>query len=273
VINQKNWSVYHFPLKIWILNEKAFDKSKKPVGFSVFPLNFEDWILYMSRSCIPSTASHQLQPNKPRYDPVPSNGKRLRNLIPHTGYDLTITSWRGVITNLKRTRPENELHQSFSLSQTTADGQDFITCQHSLTYPHTPAEHMFRPSVATPGGILSRTKRNHRCPCTTGNRYSSTEIRSVTVWHNNSTIKTHIIVIIILTSDKLISIRAEFSMKDPVHQGPEWSTPKLITRLGGLASLGKAVQGHVSLYSATGRDDGCWKALYPLLSVIIHRTV
>jgi hypothetical protein len=40
-------------------------------------------------SCALGTVSHQLQPNKSGYDPVPSSGTRLGNLIPCTGYGPT----------------------------------------------------------------------------------------------------------------------------------------------------------------------------------------
>jgi hypothetical protein len=39
------------------------------------------------------------------------------------------------------------------------------------------------------------------------------------------------------TSDNLAPIKVEFSIKDPIHQGPERSTPKWITSPGGLAPL------------------------------------
>jgi hypothetical protein len=44
----------------------------------------------------------------------------------------------------------------------------------------------------------------------------------------------HIIVMITLTSDKLILIKARFPIKDPVHQGPDKSTPKQTASPGGL---------------------------------------
>jgi hypothetical protein len=74
-----------------------------------------------------------------------------------------------------------------------------------------------------------------------------------------------------LTSDKLTLIRAGFSIKDPVHQGPRRSTPKQITHPEGLASLEKAVQGYISQYSVTGRDDAYQKVVYPLLSATVRR--
>jgi hypothetical protein len=65
---------------------------------------------------------------------------------------------------------------------------------------------------------------------------------------------------ITLTLDKLTPIKAGFSVKDPVYQGPEQSTPRQIVCPRGFTPLKKAVQGRAGLYSVTGqrRDlSGC----------------
>jgi hypothetical protein len=46
---------------------------------------------------------------------------------------------------------------------------------------------------------------------------------------------------ITLISDKFILVKADFSTRDPVHQGPGRSTPRQIAHLGGFATPGKAV--------------------------------
>jgi hypothetical protein len=53
--------------------------------------------------------------------------------------------------------------------------------------------------------------------------------------------RTCIIVVITLTSDKLSVVKEGFSIRDYVHQGHEWSTPRQIERHGGFAPPGKAV--------------------------------
>jgi hypothetical protein len=68
-----------------------------------------------------------------------------------------------------------------------------------------------------------------------------------------------------LTLDKLASIRLEFSMNDPVHQGPRWSTPKQIIYPGAFAVPEKAAYARTGVYSATGWDSTYQKALYPHL--------
>jgi hypothetical protein len=62
-------------------------------------------------------------------------------------------------------------------------------------------------------------------------------------------------------------------MKDSVHQGSGWSTPKHITRPGGLASLRNAIQGRTGLYSVMGWDDTYQEVVYPLLLATAHRLV
>jgi hypothetical protein len=86
---------------------------------------------------------------------------------------------------------------------------------------------------------------------------------------------TRIITMITLTLDKVTPVKAGFSVKDPVHQGPEWSTPNQITHPEGLTPrpLRKAVQGHEGLYSVTGWGSACQEALYPHLSITVHSTV
>jgi hypothetical protein len=43
----------------------------------------------LSRSCTVGALGRQLRPKKSKYGPVPSNGKRLGNQVPHTRYDST----------------------------------------------------------------------------------------------------------------------------------------------------------------------------------------
>jgi hypothetical protein len=84
---------------------------------------------------------------------------------------------------------------------------------------------------------------------------------------------TYIIAMFTLTSNKLTLIRARFSIKDPIHQRLERSTPKQIICPRGFAPLRKAAQRRASLYCATWQDNACQKALYPHLSAIVHRPV
>jgi hypothetical protein len=46
---------------------------------------------------------------------------------------------------------------------------------------------------------------------------------------------------ITLTSDKFTLVKVSFYIRNPVHQGLEWSTPRQIAHLGGFAPLEKAV--------------------------------
>jgi hypothetical protein len=105
------------------------------------------------------------------------------------------------------------------------------------------------------------------------NRHSSIGICPITAWHGNSSMRTRIITMITLTSDKLTPIKVGFSIKDLVHQGPGWPMPRKIVHPRGFTPPGKAVKGRTILYSATGWDDSCQKALYPHLSARLRRPV
>jgi hypothetical protein len=72
---------------------------------------------------------------------------------------------------------------------------------------------------------------------------------------------------ITLTPDKLAG-RGRGSPQE--IRSTEGSTPKRITLPESLGPLGKAGQGHASLYSMTGQDDACQHALFPRLSAIIR---
>jgi hypothetical protein len=69
--------------------------------------------------------------------------------------------------------------------------------------------------------------------------------------------RTRIISMITLASDKLALIKVGFSVKDQVHQGPKQSTSRQIVYFEEFAAPRKVVQGHVGLYSAIGRDRAC----------------
>jgi hypothetical protein len=83
----------------------------------------------------------------------------------------------------------------------------------------------------------------------------------------------HIIAMISLISDKLTLVKAGFSIKDSVHQGPKQSNTKVECPSRGFRTPKKAVQGHVGLYSTMGWDDAYQNALYPSLSATICRLV
>jgi hypothetical protein len=78
---------------------------------------------------------------------------------------------------------------------------------------------------------------------------------------------------ITLTLDKIAPVKAGFSIKDLVHQGPRQSTLRQIVRPEGFAPSRKEVQGYADLYSRMGRDETSQEALYPHLSAIVHRPV
>jgi hypothetical protein len=76
---------------------------------------------------------------------------------------------------------------------------------------------------------------------------------------------------ITLTPDKFDLLKAGFSVRDTVDQGPRRSTLRQIVHPEGLAPPRKAVYGRADLYSTIGWDDACQRAMYPLLSAVVHR--
>jgi hypothetical protein len=139
------------------------------------------------------------------------------------------------------------------------------TCQPSRSYPQAPARHTPGPPVATSKGSLVPGKynwsrvlvkrwhlmhgvigRNHRSPRASDDGHSSTEIRPVTTWHRNSSIVTRVISMITLTPNKFTLVKACFSIRDLVHHGPRWSTPRRIAWPGGFAPPSKAIYNHVT---------------------------
>jgi hypothetical protein len=69
---------------------------------------------------------------------------------------------------------------------------------------------------------------DHRHPRAPNNNHSSTRTHPITARRCNSFTGTHIIVMIILISDKFALVKASLSTKDPVHQGPRRSTPRQV---------------------------------------------
>jgi hypothetical protein len=155
-------------------------------------------------------------------------------------------------------------------------GRDFATCQPTLDIPCDPTQHMLGHLVTMPGGSRYREsdlrarilgERGHlmldKTGCnlwhlrTPGDQHSSNGTRPITAWHSNSTERTRIIAMITLTLEKLALVKAGFSTKDSVHQGPGQLTQKKIAHPGGLAPPRKAVQSHAGLYSVTGLDRSC----------------
>jgi hypothetical protein len=78
---------------------------------------------------------------------------------------------------------------------------------------------------------------------------------------------------ITLTPDKFILVKMGFSIRDMVNQGPGRSTPRHIARPEGFATPRKVVYGHVGLHRVMGWDNAYQRALYPGLSVTVHRLV
>jgi hypothetical protein len=142
----------------------------------------------------------------------------------------------------------------------TMGGQDFTTCKPYLYLPSRLGWVCARALGCHARGVLSTrkvaweprvfekqvhlmpgmTRRNHRHPRVPGNRLSSTGTHPIAAWHSNSTTRTLIITMATLTSDKLTTIMAGFSMKGPIHQVPGRSTPKQIICPGGFAPRRKS---------------------------------
>jgi hypothetical protein len=74
-----------------------------------------------------------------------------------------------------------------------------------------------------------------------------------------------------MTSAKFTLVKVGFSIKDPIHQGPEWSTLRQIAHPRGFAPPAKAIYGHTNLYSMIGHDSSSQRALYPRLAAAVHR--
>jgi hypothetical protein len=126
---------------------------------------------------------------------------------------------------------------------------------HALRYPIYRASGLGAQVFEWRGHLIpDKTRHNHRCPHTPSNRHSSTRIYPVTAWHSNSTTRTRIIGMIILTLDKLTrwgrgSPQMIMSTRDPdgKHHGrspvPGATTPP---------PQGKEVWGHANLNSVMG---------------------
>jgi hypothetical protein len=78
---------------------------------------------------------------------------------------------------------------------------------------------------------------------------------------------------ITLTLDKHTLIKADFSIRDSIHQGSGQSTPHRISRFGGFTPPEKAFSSRATPYSATGWDNASPEALYPCLSATLPRIV
>jgi hypothetical protein len=73
--------------------------------------------------------------------------------------------------------------------------------------------------------VPGRIGHSHRHPHALNSKHLSAGIHPVTAEHSHSTKGTCIIALITLTLDKHALVKAGFSMKESVHQGPGRSTP------------------------------------------------
>jgi hypothetical protein len=104
--------------------------------------------------------------------------------------------------------PGHKPHRSFCPISMTMCGHDFATCQPNLTPHCDPAQHASDPKVeilTERGHLMSyKTRYNHRRSWALGNRHSGATIYSIIAWHSNFIMRTHIITMITLTSDKVV---------------------------------------------------------------------
>jgi hypothetical protein len=77
--------------------------------------------------------------------------------------------------------------------------------------------------------MSSTTKHGHRRP-------HALKPHPITTWHSNSTTGTCIIDMITQTLDKFALVKEGFSMRNPVHQGLGWSTPRQMAHPRGLCT-------------------------------------
>jgi hypothetical protein len=93
------------------------------------------------------------------------------------------------------------------------------------------------------------TGRNHRHPRTLGNMHSSTGTHPIAALHSDYTMRTRIIIMITLTSEKLPLIGAGPCMKGLIHQEPKPSTPMKVVSPRDLLPPGERSMARASLYN------------------------
>jgi hypothetical protein len=120
----------------------------------------------------------------------------------------------------------------------------------------------------------SMIRHGHRCPRAPDSRNLSTRIHPIDTSHGKFTTGIYIIAMITLTSDKFTLVKVGFSIRDPVHQGSERSTPRWMARLGASDRPSrKVVYDSTDLCGVMGWDNACQEALYPCMLATVRRPV
>jgi hypothetical protein len=149
--------------------------------------------------------------------------------------------------------------------------QDFTTCQPDPSHPPSsgctqalgsrargllvPGKHHRSQNHGKRWHLMPSTMgHGHMRPCAPDSRYFSTRIYPIAAWHSTSITGTRIIAMMTLMLDELILIKAGFSMRDWVHQGPRRSTPLRMARPEGFTPperWSKAAPAHATWWDRT----------------------
>jgi hypothetical protein len=192
-------------------------------------------ISYLSRRITISFLSGSCTrvPRVANYDPslpVPSSCKWLGNQAPCTRYGPTTPSWRGVTTNLKRTKPRNnpyrDSHRQTEFYHMSAHCRSSMWPNSERTQAsRSHARGLFNTGKDRWSRVLGRQKHwmpgtighGRRHPRAPGNKHLSADICPITTSHSRSTTGTWIIAMIPLTLDKHFLVKVDFSIRDSVH--------------------------------------------------------